>query len=1656
MKNHHYILILLLALLNSLVVFAHTNDSTSVNPVPKKDTTSLKQKTATKTVPQKAAQVYINLESLEGEIRKLSGQNGTIVVPRSKSGDFAELATKQFRSFPSLATYTANTTSGGVGDLAEFTKENLKKWFSTKTDRKSDTLLNAAEEIFNEIEEHGNFVSLITGNKLIELPVGLKKRLGGGKDASGNPTANESHTSITIGIIKAKIFPEYSELDLFAKLEIGSLNTTLFFGASGVKLSHTGGMYGEAKLHLLGDVPVAQNGGQWLLTFKGGFDKETGNADEKTYMTIDCEGNVKEVALSADVRIAKTVAVPIKADGSYKFPNDLEPGGAKTPVNNDSYVGASFRVMVASIDDLILEINLPRFELKKLPKWGFQMKNAVFDLSDTRNPLTKIKFPKVYTQQQLLVPGNEELWRGFYSKEISIILPPEFSKKNSEERITVGAENLIIDNFGVSGNFYAKDVLHISEGSANKWQFSVDELEVDLQVNKFIKAKFNGEIVLPVTTLKDKDAKDSIVKHGGLKYAGLISADRHYSIRVDVKKDVDFSIFKSKAKLFRDSYVKLEVKNNKFQPEANLTGLMSFNKSQESQLDTLSTKDAKGGIEELDFQGLSFQNFKIQTAKKPYLSIGYMGYKDSVSLPKLYGFQLGFYDISVQSDFPDSRAELGFNSYINLDDSGIHGDVRLKVIGELVEGDFLKWRYKKIELDSIEVDVSKKSFEFHGKLHFFREHEMYGKGLAGKLDLYMESIGLRIGAKGIFGNVDGYRYWYVDAYGQPTSSKNKNFTIYDIGGGVYHHMRKAGVDERAGTMSGIYYAPDNTVRFGFKALAAFEVKKSATFTGLVALEMSFNTEAAGGGVRRIGFYGAASLMTGKSNSGDGPKAKPFGNVKEMQEKVASKEESLANFHEMSIDKEGIKYFATHVFPDLLTGKELFAAQVGIDFDYHNQTYFAMLDVFLDAGAIKGEGDKNRLGYLEFFNSPTDWYMYIGVPDKRLGVKDIPLGPYKLAVNLYYMTGTILPPPAEPDAIVVDILDLTQDELAFGRNFDNQLAVGNGYAFGATVRLGMGFDWGIVYANVEAGVGFDLMIQDFGDAHCRGSEDVVGMDGWYATGQLYAYLIGEIGVRVKLFGFKKDIPILEAGLATLAQAQLPNPWYVVGYSGIKVRVLGMVTVKARLKIVIGEECELMGRTGLQNVTIISDMTPSDKAVDVDVFDAVQVAFNAPIEDEVIVEEDAGRKTYKVSLNEFTLSEGGKIIQGELIWNAQKDLMSFVSTDVLPPQKEITATVKISFEEKLNGTWKAVTDNDGKVTYEEKTITFTTGNAPTYIPYENIVEMYPIVDQKFFFPKEVNQGYVKLEKGQDYLFGVPGMEDELFFMDQTGKSQKVEFTYEKVENILNFNIPKLKTQTQYTYQLITSAYNSAQQGGTKIDSVKIGDNASMTQNTIVGNASTDAFFERLTFNFNTSRHSTFKAKMKSLKITDQYTLIDGKSNVGAMGILLNDYEPFGINDIKGTNFTNNKPLLRLEGVPTEKYYTERVYPLVYKNYPLDNDIYVDRNTDILGLPPVKSMLISNSYNYYVDAEPNNDYLKTNFPYRWHLARAYNADFETLRYKIVNRYLNTATVAPAVYEKFGYIINGVFPYLNREVYKVKVEYVLPNQSSGNSAIIEYKNNF
>ena len=117
-----------------------------------------------------------------------------------------------------------------------------------------------------------------------------------------------------MGVSQIKIGKEYSELEIFVRLRLPQTDDTgarreLFFGASGVKLSHKGGLFGDADLVLLGDVGIPFQGKEIMMVLKGGFDLKTGDLNKKTYVTIDCDG-FKELGLAVDVEFSREKLLP--------------------------------------------------------------------------------------------------------------------------------------------------------------------------------------------------------------------------------------------------------------------------------------------------------------------------------------------------------------------------------------------------------------------------------------------------------------------------------------------------------------------------------------------------------------------------------------------------------------------------------------------------------------------------------------------------------------------------------------------------------------------------------------------------------------------------------------------------------------------------------------------------------------------------------------------------------------------------------------------------------------------------------------------------------------------------------------------------------------------------------------------------------------------------------------------------------------------------------------------------------------------------------------------------------------------------------------------------------------------------------------------------
>jgi len=144
--------------------------------------------------------------------------------------------------------------------------------------------------------------------------------------------------------------------------------------------------------------------------------------------------------------------------------------------------------------------------------------------------------------------------------------------------------------------------------------------------------------------------------------------------------------------------------------------------------------------------------------------------------------------------------------------------------------------------------------------------------------------------------------------------------------------------------------------------------------------------------------------------------------------------------------------------------------------------------------------------------------------------------------------------------------------------------GAGFVYGASFEVNADLDFGIASGSLDAGLGFDVMVRNFQDTYCYGNAetDLVGFNGWYGMGQMWAYLEGEVKIL--------DVNVLNAGIAAILQAQLPNPTFAQATVGVKFKVL-FKTVHKSFKVAIGDACTFVSdedtdsSLGMKVITLI---------------------------------------------------------------------------------------------------------------------------------------------------------------------------------------------------------------------------------------------------------------------------------------------------------------------------------------------------------------------------------------------------------------------------------------------------------------------------------------
>src|SRR5690606_6519251 len=244
-------------------------------------------------------------------------------------------------------------------------------------------------------------------------------------------------------------------------------------------------------------------------------------------------------------------------------------------------------------------------------------------------------------------------------------------------------------------------------------------------------------------------------------------------------------------------------------------------------------------------------------------------------------------------------------------------------------------------------------------------------------------------ANAVFGRTD-FRYWYFDIMldNLPAGSAPTGITLSGIGGGAFYIMERRGLGSASPT-SGLEYKPNKDAALGLKAMMLFGVVNDKALNGGAGFEILFNRN---GGVNRMGLYGEAHVM--QAFDIPNPAAAITGKMKEMADK-AGLNDMVDKLSNDKLTKPFVER-ATDEYPASISGEAGLNAYIGIDYDFENKILHGELDIYVNVagGIVAGRASGGRAGWAVIHLSPDEWYLHMGTPEDRLGLK-VGLGPLKI-------------------------------------------------------------------------------------------------------------------------------------------------------------------------------------------------------------------------------------------------------------------------------------------------------------------------------------------------------------------------------------------------------------------------------------------------------------------------------------------------------------------------------------------------------------------------------------------------------------------------------------------------------------------------------------
>ena len=1171
--------------------------------------------------------------------------------------------------------------------------------------------------------------------------------------------------------------PQGATLDAYFLLEIPTSGDKILFKTLNISFGPTG-MTEDTRLTLGTDFGIRLNNAAKLYL----------RGTEDTYVAWDCNG-FAGMGIDAEIEFCREYIVPLD-ENTLKVKPDPEKARAH------------FIVDMPAWGEFVTEISVDPFAIAGAEDVKWQVNNAILDFSNVTTPSTVV-FPQNYSSTLVREDGTPSpLWKGFFLQELTVTMPDELTGleagASSGDPVSFSAYNVIIDDRGVTGRAAVSNPLPLSEGkNLGNWAFSIDTIGINVVANNLAGIDFDGLINVPI--FRNSTASNAPITEGDcFRYDAQILPGNIYNFALSPNSDSAFNvpIWVGKVNIDHNSTLDIQYDDGDFNLTAVLHGDLTIGELN-SNLDL--------NISVMNFNGVTIQN------RAPYFKTsGLWEWPDSLG-GNFKGFGFNLFDVGMKPTQIPEEAVFNIGATLNLvkDNFSVSATGSFGLLGELdVINGRQKWKYKEFKVNTLHVKTSFPGVEnLEGQLDFFDNHVVFGTGFRGIVKAKFAASGdkgesaqaIGFDALAHFGrkkeNGEDYKYFFVDAmvHLSPGWPIVPGLNMVGFGGGAYYHMDRDTSQQQViiplvpttttpnlptmvGTsLSGVSYIPNKNLGLGLKASVAVATVKESAFNANLTFEVNFYE---GGGLDEARFYGNGKFMD-SLDVGAPPDYAPSGGKPN--------------------NNAAVSFYLDIVYNRLA----------------ETETLNASFEAYMKIGDIvKGAGANYRYSSSVAHFGPDGWYIRAGTPSSPGGIiLTVPgIKGASATVQSYLMLGKDIPPtPPLPSYIA----NLTGSGNLMSH--ESIRTLGNGFAFGIRVGGSSGeqVETGEkekkpFYADLKLELGLDLMLQDYGDAVCAQDGDQIGINGWYASGQAWGYIRGDIGLRFKLFGQDREARILTLEAGAILQMKLPNPIWARAAVGGRYSIMGgLVKGQCDFELEIGESCQIAGADDpVESLTVILDVAPADEAKQVSVNTRPNASFNLPVGEEFQVTDINGNtSTYKADIIDATLTkispDGDYEIYGNVEPVGGGMAMNFVPVDMLPPNDSFRfdLTVKI-FKDEL------------EVGEEIRSVSFSTGEALDHIPEGNVTASYPLNGQYNFYRDEwsENGGYIILETGQPELFSnIPEgyRQGVRISAKYETPNTLLPLEYDATEKKISFPLPLsyLNPDKIYKLEVVNKAINSA---------------------------------------------------------------------------------------------------------------------------------------------------------------------------------------------------------------------------------------------------------